>query len=42
VNPVSAVDLQLIDVIGYDLVVPLAVAAATINRATGVVHPRKR
>lgn len=37
VNPVSAVDLQLMDVIGYDLVIPSAVAGAA--RASGIVRP---
>jgi hypothetical protein len=41
-NPVSAVDLQLIDVIGYDLVpVPSAAAAPQVFHAAGVVRPRK-
>jgi hypothetical protein len=49
VNPVSAVDLQLMDVIGYDLVpVPTvatavgAAAAAPVFRVSGVVRPRKK
>jgi hypothetical protein len=40
VNPVSAVDLQLMDVIGYDLVTPSAAGAATVFRASGIVRPR--
>jgi hypothetical protein len=40
VNPVSAVDLQLMDVIGYDLVVAAAHAAAQVFRVSGVVRPR--
>ena len=40
VNPVSAVDLQLMDVIGYDLVMPSAAAAAPVFRASGIVRPR--
>ncbi len=42
INPVSAVDLQLMDVIGYDLVpVPSVAATAPVFRAAGVVRPRK-
>jgi hypothetical protein len=40
VNPVSAVDLQLMDVIGYDLAVPSAAVAAPVFRASGIVRPR--
>jgi hypothetical protein len=39
VNPVSFVDLQLVDVIGYDLVMPVAAAAAAVHRASGIVRP---
>ena len=40
VNPVSAVDMQLLDVIGYDLGVPAAAApSAPVFRVSGVVHP---
>jgi hypothetical protein len=40
-NPVSAIDLQLMDVIGYDVATPagIAVAAAAPVRASGVVRP---
>jgi hypothetical protein len=43
VNPVSALDLQLMDVIGYDLGVPAAAAAAAapVFRVAGIVRPRK-
>jgi hypothetical protein len=40
VNPVSTVDLQLLDVIGYTLVTPSAAAAAAVFRASGIVRPR--
>jgi len=40
VNPVSAVDLQLLDVIGYDLVTPSGVAVAGVFRASGIVRPQ--
>ena len=40
VNPVSAVDLQLMDVIGYDLLVAAAHATAQVFRFSGVVRPR--
>jgi hypothetical protein len=40
VNPVSPVDLQLIDVIGYDLVTVSAAVAPAVHRASGVVRPR--
>jgi hypothetical protein len=40
VNLVSAVDLQLIDVIGYDLVTPFAGAVAGVFHASGIVRPR--
>jgi hypothetical protein len=40
VNPVSPVDLQLMDVIGYDLVAAYAAAAAAVHRASGIVRPR--
>jgi hypothetical protein len=40
VNPVSPVDLQLMDVIGYDLVTPYAAAAPAVHRASGIVRPR--
>jgi hypothetical protein len=40
VNPVSAVDLQLMDVIGYDLVTPFAGAVAGVPHASGIVRPR--
>jgi hypothetical protein len=40
VNPVSLVDLQLMDVIGYTLVTPSLVAAAAVHRASGIVRPR--
>jgi hypothetical protein len=40
VNPVSAVDLQLLDVIGYDLIMPYAAAAGAVFRASGIVRPR--
>ena len=47
VNPVSAVDLQLLDVIGYDLVqvasaaaVAAAAGSAQVFRVGGVVRPR--
>jgi hypothetical protein len=39
VNPVSAVDLRLMDVIGYDLLTPSAVAVAGVFRASGIVRP---
>ena len=39
VNPVSAVDLQLMDVIGYDLVTPFAGAEAGVFHASGIVRP---
>jgi hypothetical protein len=40
INPVSAVDLRLMDVIGYDLVVPSAAAAVAADfRASGIVRP---
>jgi hypothetical protein len=41
VNPVSAVDLQLMDVIGYDLLVPVAAVGAKVIRASGVVRARR-
>jgi len=40
VNPVSVVDLQLMDVIGYDLVTPSGAAVTAVHRASGVVRPR--
>lgn len=40
VNPVSAVDLQLMDVIGYNLTAPpFAAAEAGVFRASGIVRP---
>ena len=39
VNPVSFVDLQLMDVIGYDLVTPVAATAAAVHRASGIARP---
>ncbi|MBV9058304.1 MAG: NF038122 family metalloprotease [Pseudonocardiales bacterium] len=39
VNPVSAVDLQVMDVIGYDLVTPFAGAVAGVFQASGIVRP---
>jgi len=41
VNPVSTVDLQLMDVIGYDLEMPYTGAAAEIVRASGIVRPQQ-
>lgn len=41
VNPVSPVDLQLMDVIGYTLVTPHVAAAAAVYRGSGIVRPRK-
>jgi hypothetical protein len=40
VNPVSVIDLQLMDVIGYDLAAPLAVTVSGVFRVSGVVRPR--
>jgi hypothetical protein len=40
VNPVSAVDLQLIDVIGYDSITPFAGAVPGVVYASGIVRPR--
>jgi len=40
VNPVSVVDLQLTNVIGYDLVTPYAGAVAGVFRASGIARPR--
>jgi hypothetical protein len=39
VNPVSAIDLQLMDVIGYDLITPPAAVAAAVFHASGIVRP---
>jgi hypothetical protein len=39
VNPVSTVDLQLMDVIGYDLVTPFAGAEAGVFHASGIARP---
>jgi hypothetical protein len=39
VNPVSFVDLQLMDVIGYDLVTPVAATVAAVHRASGIARP---
>ena len=40
VNPVSAVDLRLLDAIGYDLATPMALGAAGVFRASGFVRPK--
>jgi hypothetical protein len=40
VNPVSLIDLQLLDVIGYELIMPQAAAAvAAVHFASGIVRP---
>jgi hypothetical protein len=40
VNPVSAVDLQELDVIGYDLGVQALAAPSPVFRVSGIVRPR--
>jgi hypothetical protein len=40
VNPVTAIDLQLMDVIGYTLTAPSPVAVAGVARASGIARPR--